>query len=186
MKRRGEHHARIFLHFVPRCMRRVAQVSPTVKRALRSEARGAELHLTEQLQTIVEQREMIRDMSVPLLPIGETTLVMPLIGTLDSERLDTMQSHALDRISRQRTDVLILDVTGVPIIDSHVAQGLLNMVRAARLLGTRIALVGIRPEVAQTIVGLGVDLSEVSTFASLLEGIQNAIPQSISPSFRRN
>lgn len=143
-----------------------------------AQTRQAEQALTRQLEQIAEQREIIREMSVPLLPIGETLLVMPLIGTLDSERLDTMQGYALDRISRQRTDMLLIDVTGVPIIDSHVAQGLISMVRAARLLGTRVAMVGIRPEVAQTIVGLGLDLDEIRTFANLQEGIRSAVQQS--------
>jgi rsbT co-antagonist protein RsbR len=141
-------------------------------------AQQAEQRLTEQLETIGQQRDMIREMSVPLLPIGERTLVMPLVGILDTERLDTMQSHALERISHQRTDMLLMDVTGVPIIDSQVAQGLVNVVQAARLLGTRVALVGIRPEVAQTIVGLGINLSEIRTFASLQEGIRSSFAQS--------
>jgi rsbT co-antagonist protein RsbR len=136
------------------------------------QAQRAEQRLTEQLATIERQSETIREMSVSLLPMGESTLVMPLVGILDEARLEMMQTQALERVSRQRTDVLILDVTGVPIIDSQVAQGLISITQSARLLGTKAVLVGIRPEVAQTIVGLGIALDEMSTFASLQDAIR--------------
>jgi rsbT co-antagonist protein RsbR len=110
---------------------------------------------------------MIRDLSVPVIPINATTLVMPLVGALDSNRLRQLQEQSLHALERTSARKLVFDITGVPIVDTQVAQGLLMTIRAARLLGAEVALVGIRPEVAQSIVGLGIDLRDVSTFSDL-------------------
>jgi anti-anti-sigma regulatory factor/HAMP domain-containing protein len=119
------------------------------------------------LEEIRRQRETIREMSVPVLPVNDTTLVMPLVGAMDTERLRLLQDQALRAIERTRAKTLILDITGVPIVDSQVAQGLIGVVQAARLLGTEVLLVGIRPEVAQAIVTLGLSLSELRTHNDL-------------------
>jgi rsbT co-antagonist protein RsbR len=129
----------------------------------------------EQLTQIEEQRAAIREMSVPVLPLTKTTLVMPLVGALDSARLHLLQDQALHAIEQTPTRHLLLDITGVPVVDSQVAQGLIKVILAARLLGTEVILVGIRPEVAQSLVGLGVDLSNVTTQSSLQSGIAYAI-----------
>jgi len=113
------------------------------------------------------QRETIREMSVPVLPVNDTTLVMPLVGAMDTERLRLLQDQALRAIERTRAKTLILDITGVPIVDSQVAQGLMVVVQAARLLGTEVLLVGIRPEVAQAIVTLGMNLPGLRTYNNL-------------------
>jgi anti-anti-sigma regulatory factor/HAMP domain-containing protein len=114
-----------------------------------------------------QQRETIREMSVPVLPVTDALLVMPLVGALDTERLRLLQEQALRAIERSRARTLILDITGVPIVDSQVAQGLIGVVQAARLLGAEVLLVGIRPEVAQAIVTLGLSLSELRTYNDL-------------------
>lgn len=139
-----------------------------------SELRGAlaalEAQAAEQARVnaeLAQQREAIRELSVPVLPVAAQTLVMPLIGALDTRRLQELQERALAAVEERRARRLILDVTGVPVVDSQVAQGLIRVVQAAALLGTRAILVGIRPEVAQTLVGLGIDLAGVRTFASL-------------------
>jgi rsbT co-antagonist protein RsbR len=126
---------------------------------------------TRLLAELEQQREVIRETSVPVLPISHSTLVMPLIGALDTERLRQVQERALKSIEQLRASHLLLDITGVPIVDSQVAQGLIGVVQAARLLGTEVALVGIRPEVAQAVVGLGLDLSAISTHSSLQSGL---------------
>lgn len=129
-----------------------------------------EAHAREQERLLAEnrqQRATIREMSVPVLPITDSTLVMPLVGALDSERLRLLQDQALRAIEGAPVRTLILDITGVPIVDSQVAQGLLVVVQAARLLGTEVLLVGIRPEVAQTIVGLGLNLPGLRTYSNL-------------------
>jgi anti-anti-sigma regulatory factor len=113
------------------------------------------------------QRTTIKDLAVPVIPISATTLVMPLVGALDSTRLRQLQEQSLQALERTSASKLVIDITGVPVVDTQVAQGLLMTVRAARLLGAHVTLVGIRPEVAQAIVGLGLDLSDVSTFSNL-------------------
>lgn len=125
---------------------------------------AAQTHLLEEIEA---QRETIKDIAVPVIPINATTLVMPLVGALDSTRLRQLQEQSLHALERTSARTLVIDITGVPIVDTQVAQGLLMTVRAARLLGAHVALVGIRPEVAQAIVGLGLDLSDVSTFSDL-------------------
>jgi rsbT co-antagonist protein RsbR len=129
-----------------------------------------ELRAAEQAQLLDElaqQREVIRDLSVPVLPVSMTTLVMPLVGALDSARLQLVQEQALRSIERSAARRLVLDITGVPLVDSQVAQGLLAVVHASRLLGAEAVLVGVRPEVAQTVVGLGLSLPGLRTYADL-------------------
>jgi anti-anti-sigma regulatory factor len=119
------------------------------------------------LAEVEQQRATIQDLSVPVIPISDQTLVMPLVGALDSTRLRQAQEQSLHALERSAARTLVLDITGVPIVDTQVAQGLLMMVRSARLIGAEAALVGIRPEVAQTMVGLGIDLRDVRTFSDL-------------------
>jgi rsbT co-antagonist protein RsbR len=129
-----------------------------------------EVRAAEQERLLVEnsrQQAAIRELSVPVLPISATTLVMPLVGSLDGERLLIVQDRALGAIVRTSARRLLLDITGVPLVDSYVAQGLIRTLQAARLLGTEVALVGVRPEVAQSIVGLGIDLSGMPAYADL-------------------
>jgi rsbT co-antagonist protein RsbR len=133
---------------------------------------AAQARLLEENQ---QQREMIRDLSVPVLPVSTATLVMPLVGTLDSQRLALAQEQALGAIERARARYLALDITGVPLVDSQVAQGLIGVVRAARLLGTEVVLVGVRPEVAQALVGLGIDLRGIRTFSDLHSAIEGVV-----------
>jgi rsbT co-antagonist protein RsbR len=139
---------------------------------------------TEQARLLAEnsqQRDAIRELSVPVLRIQPGTLAMPLIGALDSTRLRDLQERALQAIQRTSAKWLLLDITGVPIVDTQVAQGLIGVVQAARLLGTEVLLVGIRPEVAQTIVGLGLDLRGVRTYSD----IQTALDTNKQPINRR-
>jgi rsbT co-antagonist protein RsbR len=119
------------------------------------------------LQENEQQRALIRELSVPIIPITATTLIMPLVGALDGERLQVLQIQALQAIERSSARTLVLDITGVPIVDSQVAQGILSVVQATRLLGAETILVGIRPEVAQAIVALGLNLPGLRTSSSL-------------------
>jgi rsbT co-antagonist protein RsbR len=122
---------------------------------------------TQLLETLDQQRLLLRELSVPVIPISESTLIMPLVGALDSTRLQELQEQALRALAHSTARYLVLDITGVPIVDSQVAQGLLAVVQAGRLLGAQVLLVGIRPEVAQAIVGLGLDLREMDTASDL-------------------
>lgn len=130
----------------------------------------AESRMAEQARLLEEneqQRQAIRELSVPVLPIDAHTLVMPLIGALDSQRLIDAQDQALGAIERTHARRLLLDITGVPVVDTQVAKGVIELVHAARLLGAQVVLVGIRPEVAQTVIGLGLDLRDIPTYADL-------------------
>lgn len=144
----------------------VAERTLALQRSL-AEAETARSQLAEQLALTERQREVIREMSVPVLPVSDNTLVMPLVGALDSARLIQIQEQALGRLEATRARRLLLDITGVPVIDTQVAQGLLRIAQATTLMGSEVALVGIRPEVAQAIVGLGMDLSSIHTHSDL-------------------
>jgi len=138
----------------------------------------AHRQVSEQLAIIQRQSDAIRELSVPVLPINRDTLVMPLVGALDTTRLMQVQEQALGRLAATRARRLLLDVTGVPVIDTQVAQGLIRVVQAARLLGAQVILVGIRPEVAQSIVGLGVQLTGIRTFSDLQSALKSSGDQS--------
>lgn len=144
----------------------VAQRTAALETALRTveEQSGAQGRLVAELS---QQREVIRELSVPVLPVLNDTLVMPLIGALDSARLRDVQEQALNAVERSRARRLLLDVTGVPVVDTQVAQGLIRVTQAVRLLGAVVVLIGIRPEVAQTIVGLGLDMGSLPTASDL-------------------
>jgi anti-anti-sigma regulatory factor len=120
-----------------------------------------------------QQRAIIQGLSVPVLPVSADTLIVPLVGALDTERLQTLQSRALHALERSTAQRLILDISGVPLVDSQVAQGLLAVVQQARLLGAEAVLVGIRPEVAQALVGIGVDLRRMRTYRDLEAALHN-------------
>jgi rsbT co-antagonist protein RsbR len=126
------------------------------------------------LAEVEQQRIAIRELSVPVIPISASTLIVPLVGDLDRARLQQLQEQALQALQRSPAHYLVLDITGVPVVDTHVAQGLLAVVQAARLLGARVMMVGIRPEVAQSIVGLGLNMHGMDT-ASDLQSALNLI-----------
>ena len=118
--------------------------------------------------------DMIREMATPVVPVMEGVIVLPLVGTIDSQRAEDVVEALLAGIEVYKARVALVDITGVPVVDTAVAQLLLQATSAARLLGTQVVLVGIRPEVAQTIVGLGIDLSEIATRADLQSGVEYA------------
>jgi anti-anti-sigma regulatory factor/CHASE3 domain sensor protein len=147
----------------------------TLVEAARCAAEESRAQIAEQLDVIDQQQALIREMSVPVLPLLASTLVMPLVGALDSQRLALMQEQALHALEQSSARQLILDITGVPIIDTQVALGLTQLVQAARLLGTRVSIVGIRPEVAQALVGLGISLSDITTYSTLQLSVAQAL-----------
>jgi rsbT co-antagonist protein RsbR len=124
---------------------------------------------------IQEQNLMIRETSTPIMPIYEGILVLPLVGSVDTHRAGQVMDNLLQGITEHQADVVILDITGVPVVDTGVAHHILQVARAARLLGTEVVLVGIGPEIAQTIVQLGVDLSDITTRAHLQAGMSYAL-----------
>jgi rsbT co-antagonist protein RsbR len=139
---------------------------------------GAQRALAE-LRESIHERELlsatVRELASPVMPVLDGILAMPLIGMIDSERATLMMDSLLGAIERHRARIVIMDVTGVPLIDTQVAQILLHAADAVSLLGAKTILVGMRPELAQTIVGLGLDLRGLVTCADLQSGVNYAL-----------
>jgi rsbT co-antagonist protein RsbR len=127
--------------------------------------------------TIKAQAAALRELSTPLIPISERAVVMPLIGAVDAARAQEIMETLLAGVATHRADVAIVDITGVSVVDTQVANALLQAARAVRLLGAQVVLTGIRPEVAQTLVGLGVELQGLVTRSTLQSGIAYALHQ---------
>jgi anti-anti-sigma factor len=117
----------------------------------------------------------LREVSTPVIPVLEGVLAAPLIGQIDDERAENMTRDLLARIERERARTVLLDITGVPLIDTQVAQALMRAVSASRLLGAEVVLVGVAPEVAQTIVTLGIDLGDLRTAADLRSAVEQLL-----------
>ncbi|NTW04038.1 MAG: STAS domain-containing protein [Oscillochloris sp.] len=137
--------------------------------------------IDEAMRKHIAQEELLRaqnaalaELSTPLIPISDEVMVMPLIGALDSRRAQQVITTLLEGIAESRAHVAILDITGVPVVDTQVANALIRAAHAVKLLGAQVILTGIRPEVAQTLVGLGADLSMITTQSSLQSGIAYA------------
>ncbi len=129
----------------------------------------------EQQRLIEVQREALRELSTPLLPIADGVLAVPLVGTLGPRRARELLDTLLHGITSLRARVAILDVTGIREIDGEVAATLINAARAARLVGAEVMLTGVSPVVAQTLVALGANLSGITTLATLASGIERAL-----------
>ncbi len=124
------------------------------------------------------QADAILELSSPLIPITNEIMVMPLVGTLDSQRAQRIMDTLLTGITTRRASTAIIDITGVPVVDSAVASMLVKAAAGVRLLGAEAILTGIRPEVAQTLVTLGADLSTLTTCGTLQAGIAYAMNNS--------
>ena len=121
-----------------------------------------------------QQRELL-ELSTPVVRLWDNVLALPLIGTLDSARTQVVMQNLLQAIVDTRSDIAIIDITGVPTVDTLVAQHLLKTVAAARLMGADCIISGIRPQIAQTIIHLGVNLEEVITKATLADAFAVAL-----------
>lgn len=130
--------------------------------------------LLQQANYIQTQAELIRELSTPLIPVQDGVVVMPIIGIVDNARAEQIMSTLLNGIVAHHANTVILDVTGMKTLDTHVAGALLQAAKAARLLGTRVILTGISPSVAQTLVTLGVDLQGIDTQRTLQHGTTRA------------
>jgi rsbT co-antagonist protein RsbR len=138
------------------------------------------LHESEsQLREINSQQQqlldMIREISSPVIPVHDDVLVLPLVGTIDSARSSRIMETLLTGVQEHAAEVVIIDITGVPIVDTAVANHLIQATRAATLLGAHCVLVGVSAEVAQTLVQLGVNLSTLVTRSNLQAGITYAL-----------
>ena len=133
--------------------------------------REEEARAAMQQQIIDTQRETLRQIGAPIIPLAANTLAMPLVGTLTPERAAIVTETLLHAVTERGAEFVILDVTGVPAVDAEVADALLRVAQAVRLLGAEVALTGMQPGVARALVELGVDMSAFVTKADLQGGI---------------
>jgi rsbT co-antagonist protein RsbR len=140
------------------------------------EAEAERARLQEEIIRV--QDATLRELSTPLLMVSDRVLVMPLVGAIDSRRAQQIIETLLEGITAHSADIAILDITGVLLVDTQVANALLRSAQAVRLLGAQVVLTGIRPEVAQTLVGLGANLGDIVTRSTLQSGIAYAIGRS--------
>lgn len=142
--------------------------------------------VTERKQALVEQQQLqesmiqmqaatLAELSTPLIPISDRVMVLPLIGALDTQRTQQVLETLLNGVAERQAQIVIVDITGIKVVDTQVANTLIQAARAVRLLGARVMLTGIRPEVAHTLISLGVDLSDLDTAGTLQSGIANVL-----------
>ena len=128
----------------------------------------------ERERVIRQQQDSIRELSTPVLPVRERLLILPIIGVLDSERARQLTEQLLGGIRTHRAKVVVIDITGVPDVDEAVANHLVQTVDASRLMGASVIITGLSPEIAQTLVTIGVDLSKMDTIGDLQGGLEEA------------
>jgi rsbT co-antagonist protein RsbR len=132
-------------------------------------------HVATRENVIRSQAQSLLDMATPVITLWDSILLLPLVGIVDSVRAVQIAERLLETIGRTEAEITLIDVTGVPVMDTSVARHLLRTVAAARMLGTQVILTGISPTTAQTMVKLGVDLSSVPTRGSLKAGVALAL-----------
>jgi rsbT co-antagonist protein RsbR len=135
----------------------------------------AEIYLTTREEVIRRQQEEMLELSTPVVKLWDGILALPIIGTLDSARTQVVMETLLENIVKTNSRVAIIDITGVPTVDTVVAQHLLKTVTAARLMGADCIISGVRPQIAQTIVHLGINLLDVTTKATLADAFAVAL-----------
>ncbi|MCP4679304.1 MAG: PAS domain-containing protein [Deltaproteobacteria bacterium] len=138
---------------------------------------GQELNLSldaieNQLETIRRQQSAIQELSTPILQLWDNVLALPVIGVVDTRRSAEIMERLLAEITERQSRYVILDITGVEVVDTRTADHFIKVIKAAELLGSTCILTGIRPAVAQTLVDLGIDLSNITTLRNLQEGLK--------------
>ncbi|ANU15115.1 RsbR, positive regulator of sigma-B [Planococcus halocryophilus Or1] len=126
-------------------------------------------------RTVSLQKIALQELSASLIPVFEKVSVMPLVGTIDTERAKLIMENLLEGVVKHRAEVVLLDITGVPVVDTMVAHHIIQAADAVRLVGAKCMLVGIRPEIAQTIVTLGINLNDFTTTSTLQRGVEQAL-----------
>jgi rsbT co-antagonist protein RsbR len=128
----------------------------------------------ERERIIRQQQDSIRELSTPVLRVRERLLILPIIGVLDQQRAQQLTEQLLTGIRAHRARVVVVDITGVPDVDETVANHLVQTVDASRLMGASVIITGLSPEIAQTLVTIGVDLSKMDTIGDLQGGLEEA------------
>ena len=134
-----------------------------------------EIYATAREQIIADQAMSMLELSTPVVRLWDGIIAVPLVGTLDSARTQLVMEKLLETLVASGADHAVLDITGVPTVDTEVAQHLLKTVNAARLLGAECIICGIRPQVAQTIVSLGIEFGDIATKATLADALAHAL-----------
>jgi rsbT co-antagonist protein RsbR len=156
----------------------VAERTTSLQQALR-DVEQREARLATALEELSASQIAVRELSAPVIPVLPGVVIAPVIGSLDSNRATLLADNVLSMVERERARQVIFDITGVPLVDTQVAQVLLQTAAAVRLLGARPLLVGIRPEVAQTIISLGLDFAAITTYPNLQEAVEALLPGSV-------
>lgn len=130
--------------------------------------------VTRQEAELAEQRRTIAELETPVIQVWDGILALPIVGSLDTARTQTMNEALLEKVVATGSEVVILDITAVPIVDTAVARHLLETVTAARLLGAEVLIVGLSAHTAMTLVHLGVDLAGVTTRTTMAKGLELA------------
>jgi rsbT co-antagonist protein RsbR len=138
-------------------------------------ARAAQAYLDAKEATIRSQQEAILALSTPVVEVWDGVLALPIVGTIDTARARQITQGLLRAVRETQARCVIMDITGVPLVDTQVANHLLHTLRAARLLGTHGLLVGISPEIADTLVSLGIGFDDIETYFSMRQGLQAAL-----------
>ena len=125
-------------------------------------------------ETIASQRQTISELETPVIEIWDGILALPIIGTVDTARAQSMTEAMLQRIVDTKSEIVILDITGVPVVDTAVSRHLLETIAAAKLLGAEVLMVGITSRTAMTLVHLGLDLGDVTTRTTMAKGLAHA------------
>jgi rsbT co-antagonist protein RsbR len=149
----------------------IAGIAHDISEQLHMEQERAAL----QQQVIDIQQDTLRELSTPLIPISDKVVIMPLVGTIDTQRAQQIMETLLTGVAQQQATLAILDITGVAVVDTQVAQALIQAAQAVKLLGAQVMLTGIQPAIAQTLVHLGMDLQGIVTHGSLQSGITAAL-----------
>lgn len=159
--------------------KRTAELSQSL-----ADVQQREQQLSHTLADLQAARETVRELSVPVLPVLPQVLAVPLIGSLDQERAETLMSNTLEALKHEHARYIIFDITGVPVVDTHVARVLMHTADAIKLMGAQVLLAGVQPDVAQTMVSLGLDLSAFVTQPDLRTAI--AFLQQAKPGAKRS
>lgn len=150
-----------------------------IKERKRAKAEGDLIKTVEELQTqlmvVEKQAAAIRDLSTPIMELWDDVLVLPVIGVVDTKRSADIMERLLAVVSEKQARHVILDITGVEVVDTKTADHFVKVIKAAELLGSNCVLTGIRPAVAQTLVEIGVDLSSFTTLSNLKEGLRECM-----------
>lgn len=129
----------------------------------------------EYKKMIALQKASLQELSTPIIPVFDGIMIVPIVGVVDKERAQQMIEKLLNAVVTNKTEIILMDITGVDVVDTEVAYHLIQFVNAIHIVGAKSMLVGIKPTVAQTLVNLGVDLSSVVTFGDLQDGIEQAL-----------